>query len=884
MKNVITIIAVILLLCSSAFAQYEALYSNSEGTGNDAADRVTGIATLSEDNFVMIIHRESKGKFGIQKWTDADSVTGKGEMITEWVGGGGFDVVPIWMAYQTAIDTNGYAYIANNDANHNILVFDVNGADAATVEFRMETGATNLYGIDVTEDGKVFVMGDTLIGTTEDVKIFDNITTGTWETTHNDAPIATVDLPDGIYHGFAVESSGAFFYVSEYETGEVLKYVGDVTAGYTLDESFSFSADSLAAGVAFNEGVNPPELYVTQDDLWSSTYDFGNTFVVEPFTGHQLDVIDHAAWMFKMNEQYTGTGAYNKATGRSAGYTSVMDVDADENGNLYFVHYKAWAMEKWTGKPYVNMLDIPMVMSDGVGDSLWADARSVCAGSDLDQDGKYEIIVPSYLHGGQIVVYEVTGNNTMEQVWASPRMGSTYSRPFRRVQTGDLDGDGKGEIITHLSRSLTDNAGIYIFQWDGVVGSDNYGTEAIASYQDPDVVAGTDPRWVVEYFEVNDVDKDDVQELLIANNGASPEDYYIILSVTGTFDSGFYTFNEELKIHSRDGNHGGGSPINMMAGNFDGDEHTDIICQAWNNMTAFMIEATGPDTYVESGPVMVGAVLSEAYKYIRGRSGSDDVCLFKGAVMDVDGDGVDEIYLDAYYIGWVMCISGLTDIANFSLDNVSVISTQLPYYGGLGMSQGDLDGNGKANLYAAGGGSGAFQYEFLGGDVTDYTQYAFANVHSDDSEGSGGINDLVASPVDLDGDGGMELVCAVQSADSIKPTIKVLEYTATGVSSKGWKVITPEDYKLEQNYPNPFNPTTTINYYLPTNKRISLKVYNSLGQEIKTLVNGEIKHKGQHKIMWDATDNAGNRVASGMYIYTLKYGNFQVSKRMTLLK
>lgn len=399
MKRFVTLLAVLVLLTGSAFAQYEALYSNSENTGNDAANRVTGIAALSEDNFVMIIHRESSGLFGIQKWTDADSVTGKGELVTEWVGGDGFDVVPVWLAYQTAIDTNGYAYIANNDANHNILVFDVNDADAVTVEFRMETGTNNLYGIDVTKAGQVFVMGDTLVSTTDDVKIFDGITTGTWASTHNDAPIATVDLPDGIYHGLTVAESGAFFYVSEYETGKVLRYIGDPAAGYTLDESFNFSADSLAAGMALNEGVNPPRLYVCQDHLWSSTYEFGNTFVVDPFTGITLDVIDHAAWMFKMNEQYTGTGSYNNATGKSAGYTSVMDADADENGNLYFVHYKSWAMEKWEGKPEVEMLNVPLAMTDSADDSLWGDARSVCAGSDLDQDGKYEIIVPLYQQG-----------------------------------------------------------------------------------------------------------------------------------------------------------------------------------------------------------------------------------------------------------------------------------------------------------------------------------------------------------------------------------------------------------------------------------------------------------------------------------------------------
>lgn len=864
----------VLFFSGTVFAQYEALYSNSENTGNDAANRITGVGVVDADNFLLVVNRISAGKYGLQKWTDADSVTGRGDLVSDWLGSGGLDVVPIFMAYQVAVDTSGYAYVANNDEYHNILVFDANGANPTSLDFRMETGSQNLYGIDVTEDGKVFVMGDTLIGTTEDVKIFDAISTGSWATTHNDAPLATVDLPDGIYHGFAVAKSGTFFYVSDYQNGKVLRYVGDPVAGYELDQSFHL-ADSLVLGIALDESVNPPLLYVCQDHLWESTYEFGNTIVADPFTGIVLDVIDHADWMVKMS------GSTTTATGKSAAYTSPMDVDTDANGDLYVVQYKAWAMEKWTGKPYVEMMNYPVSMTDGPDDVVYGDARSVYAGSDLDQDGLYEIIVPSYLNTGQVAVFEVTANNTMELVWVSPEMGSTNAYPVRRVQTGDLDGDGKGEIIFNLERSVTDGAGLYVFQWDGVVGSDNYGTEAIASYQDPDVVAATDPRWSVEYFEVNDVDKDGDQELLIANNGSSPEDYYIILSVTGNFETGFYSFKEELKIWTRDGVHGGGSSINMMAGNFDGDEYTDIVCQAWNNMTVMMLEATGPDTYVESAPVVVGEILAEAYNYIRNRTSADDVCLVNGTVMDVDGDGVDEIYLDSYYIGWVMCISGMTDVTAFSLDNVSVISTQLPYTGGLGMSQGDLDGNGKPNIYTAGG-NGAYQWEFGGGDVTDPSQYKFSKVY-DAPEGL--LTTVTAVPTDLDGDSNNELVCSVQSlADSLQPVVRVVEFTTTGIKVNDWNVVTAKDYKLEQNYPNPFNPTTTIEFSLPVDKRISLKIYNMMGQEVKTLINDEFMIKGNHQAKWNSTDNFGNRVASGMYIYSLKYGNFQISKRMTLLK
>ena len=87
-------------------------------------------------------------------------------------------------------------------------------------------------------------------------------------------------------------------------------------------------------------------------------------------------------------------------------------------------------------------------------------------------------------------------------------------------------------------------------------------------------------------------------------------------------------------------------------------------------------------------------------------------------------------------------------------------------------------------------------------------------------------------------------------------------------------------YHLSNNYPNPFNPTTNIRFSLPVNKSISLIVYDMLGQEVKTLINKEEFAKGSYEADWNGTNNAGQKVASGNYIYTLKYGNFQKSVKM----
>jgi len=79
-------------------------------------------------------------------------------------------------------------------------------------------------------------------------------------------------------------------------------------------------------------------------------------------------------------------------------------------------------------------------------------------------------------------------------------------------------------------------------------------------------------------------------------------------------------------------------------------------------------------------------------------------------------------------------------------------------------------------------------------------------------------------------------------------------------------------YELAQNYPNPFNPTTTISFQLPVNSNVSLVIYNINGQLVKRLVAGEM-NAGYHSVMWDAKDDRGQQVASGVYLYVLKAGN-----------
>ena len=88
---------------------------------------------------------------------------------------------------------------------------------------------------------------------------------------------------------------------------------------------------------------------------------------------------------------------------------------------------------------------------------------------------------------------------------------------------------------------------------------------------------------------------------------------------------------------------------------------------------------------------------------------------------------------------------------------------------------------------------------------------------------------------------------------------------------------------LYSNYPNPFNPTTKIDYGLPEVSNVKLVIYDILGREVTTLVNG-FQDAGYKSIQWNATNNQGQPVSAGLYLYTIQAGKFRQTKKMVLLK
>ena len=130
----------------------------------------------------------------------------------------------------------------------------------------------------------------------------------------------------------------------------------------------------------------------------------------------------------------------------------------------------------------------------------------------------------------------------------------------------------------------------------------------------------------------------------------------------------------------------------------------------------------------------------------------------------------------------------------------------------------------------------------------------------------------------------------VRTDDGISKTLHTTGPTP-GASTNWWVinegggsvVADKPNQPLHKSNTNPFNPETTITYDLPEDAQVEPKIYNLLGQGIRSLVN-EQKRAGSYSVAWDGTDSRGAKVASGIYVYKLEAGEVIHVKKMSLLR
>jgi hypothetical protein len=181
----------------------------------------------------------------------------------------------------------------------------------------------------------------------------------------------------------------------------------------------------------------------------------------------------------------------------------------------------------------------------------------------------------------------------------------------------------------------------------------------------------------------------------------------------------------------------------------------------------------------------------------------------------------------------------------------------------------DLDGDSDLDLAVANSGSDNISILKNDGDGTFQTKVDYGV----------GIGPRSVFCADLDGDGDLDLAVANPGSDSVSI---LLNQTFTDVKDEGIDQL-PKLYSLSQNYPNPFNQSTKIEFTLAKSGFVSLTIYDLLGRKVGTLVSGHLP-SGHKSILWDGKNDSGKDVASGIYFYKLRIGDFSETKKLVLLK
>ncbi len=510
---------------------------------------------------------------------------------------------------------------------------------------------------------------------------------------------------------------------------------------------------------------------------------------------------------------------------------------------------------------FVAEVDVDAVTSAALPDSI-IHIKNVKAGTDLDQDGKQEFIVPIFhvengVNRRSIHVFENTGNDSYADVWS-------YQFPdeagqFVTVDESDLDGDGVKEIlVVHIPQVGTNPSVLFVFE---NVGDDDYGTAPVVEWN-----LDTPGLDIVRVAKAADLDNDGQQEVVMTTFTTNPS---IVIASVSDFILPVWTteFSSDLGTTSPD-------IAAIGIGDMDNDGTPEVVASDGSTDKLVIVEASGPDTYQTN---LVDMPVAGKTVSVHGID-----------LTDANGDGRDEAYFaNLQGAVWVVATNG--DAMNITTSDIHLIEDTSEQW--LEASTGNLGFGGSDFVIAASNATKAVNYRYAGGpggDVTDPANYQVATVVDSADVAAlvpGGIRlyglDLAD---DMDGDGLPEIVFSRGSTRGghTAPALFIMEGAMNPVGIGGGDAI-PQEFNLLQNYPNPFNPETNITFALPRATQVTLTIYNVLGQKVRTLVNGFLEAR-VHTVRWDGKDDRGVAVPSGFYIYRLEAGDFTGAKRMLLIR
>lgn len=382
MKKQFIFINLFLFLTLNLFAQtFDGEWSadyvipDDQFTLNSPGQRVISVGAFENNSFVALINRTSSNDFYLVGYRDASHESGRlgnypygaSDYLTKWIFQ--FDQAFLNEALDLATK-DSLIYVPNNDVDHNILVFVIKSDSIYSFPQRYKTNAsTNLWAIDVDNSNNIFVTTGGDSNSTGSVLIYNSTD---WAASGNAGTLLQeiTDIPDnGSLRGITVNDAGTILYVSNWLNNKVYCYVGNTTDGYSLYNGFNFEVDPTfdytIGTVTGTADVGPwglqymdtkNILMVTHDTEFGDEgrYGYGRIYFTNPNTGEVLDTLNVAEWNLAQAGQYDNPDTL----GTSSGYTSVFNVDYDDEFNLYSQTYYGWAVDKWHYSSELPTIDI----------------------------------------------------------------------------------------------------------------------------------------------------------------------------------------------------------------------------------------------------------------------------------------------------------------------------------------------------------------------------------------------------------------------------------------------------------------------------------------------------------------------------------------------
>ncbi len=324
----------------------------------------------------------------------------------------------------------------------------------------------------------------------------------------------------------------------------------------------------------------------------------------------------------------------------------------------------------------------------------------------------------------------------------------------------------------------------------------------------------------------------------------------------------------------------------VEVGNINGDKYDDLLISSNQGRTVGVGYDSVNYLHIFYGSDNFRAILGEESKkyssYVNPLDSTAGWFLREFSVDDINGDGVDDIVIGRSFYEYPHKttvhygnVSGIDTVPSFTFLQDTTFDGFFSA-GGISQNIGDFNMDGYDDFIMSPAGYQLFALHLGGPHVSNGNKYGARGY----SKANSIFPEKAVNMGDQTNDNVNDIATIAISGYPDRNGYVLMLYGQTIPTDVREKKTEPKEFNLNQNYPNPFNPRTVIGYRLSVNSKVTLKVYDSLGQEIVTLIDNE-QNAGSYKINFNAKDY---NLSSGVYIYKLKTKGGEIAKKMTYLK